>query len=130
MAYSFFNRLCAISNCFLLKGTDMNIFSLLSVIFIMRVAAVLFILCAVVLILVILIQKGKGGGLSAAFGGGMASGILGADTKKPMTWFTICLVAIFLLLGIVMAKFYRPSVSDFDQAPAVEERAPGSAGYE
>ena len=105
----------------------MNIFSLLSVIFIMRVAAVLFILCAVVLILVILIQKGKGGGLSAAFGGGMASGILGADTKKPMTWFTIGLVATFLLLGIVMAKFYRPSVSDFDQAPAVEERAPGSA---
>lgn len=102
----------------------MNIFSLLSVIFIMRVAAVLFILCAVVLILVILIQKGKGGGLSAAFGGGMASGILGADTKKPMTWFTISLVATFLLLGIVMAKFYRPSVSDFDQRPPAEQTRP------
>ncbi len=104
----------------------MNIFSLLAVIFIMKVVAVLFVLCAVVLILVVLIQKGKGGGLSAAFGGGMTGGIFGADTKKPMVWFTIGLVATFLLLGVVMAKFYRPSVSDFDQAAGVEERVPGS----
>ena len=53
---------------------------------IMSFVAVLFVICAVVLILVILIQKGKGGGLSAAFGGGMAGGILGSKTGDFLTW--------------------------------------------
>ncbi len=102
----------------------MNIFSLLSVIFIMKVFAVLFVVCALALILVVLVQKGKGGGLSAAFGGGMAGGILGSKTGDFLTWFTIGLVAVFLLLGVVMAKFYRPSVSDFDQSPQAEQTEP------
>lgn len=86
---------------------------LLAVTFVMKVAAVLFVICAVVLVLVILIQKGKGGGLSAAFSGGAAGGILGAKTKEPLTWFTIALVGIFLSLAVILAKFYRPDVSAF-----------------
>ena len=89
-------------------------FALLAVSFIMKVTAVFFIICAVVLVLLILIQKGKGGGLSGAFGGGMASGILGTKTGDFLTWVTIVLVGLFLTIAVVMAKFYRPSVSDFD----------------
>jgi len=81
--------------------------------FIMRVVMVLFIICAVTLVLVILVQKGRGGGLSGALGGGMASGILGSKTGDFLTWLTIVLVSLFLILAVVMAKFYRPSVSDF-----------------
>ena len=44
----------------------MTVFPLLAVGFIMKFVAVLFILCALVLILIILIQKGKGGGLRGA----------------------------------------------------------------
>lgn len=55
----------------------MTVFPLLAVSFIMKVVAVLFLICAVSLILIILIQKGRGGGLGAAFGGGLASGLLG-----------------------------------------------------
>ena len=69
-------------------------------------------ICAVILILVVLIQKGKGGGLSGAFGGGMAGGILGSKTGDFLTWFTIALVGLFLFLAVVMAKFYKPSVTD------------------
>jgi protein translocase SecG subunit len=58
----------------------MTVFSLLAVSFVMNVVGILFIICAVALILVILIQKGRGGGLSSAFGGGMASGLLGYDS--------------------------------------------------
>ena len=86
--------------------------SFLAVSLIMNVVMVLFILCSVILVLVILIQKGKGGGLSGAFGGGMAGGLLGTKTGDFLTWFTIALVGLFLFLAVIMAKFYRPSVSD------------------
>ena len=79
----------------------------------MTVVAAVFLICAVALILIVLIQKGKGGGLSGAFGGGMASGILGSKTGDFLTWVTIVLVGVFLGLAVVMAKFYKPSVGDF-----------------
>ncbi len=93
----------------------MIVFPLLAVSFIMKVVAVLFVICAVALILIILIQKGRGGGLSAALGGGIASGILGSKTGDFLTWVTIVLVGIFLTLAVVMAKFYKPSISDFGE---------------
>ena len=79
----------------------------------MKVFAVLFVICALALILIILVQKGKGGGLSGAFGGGMASGILGSKTGDFLTWVTIVLVAVFLTMAVVMARYYRPD--DFDE---------------
>lgn len=96
----------------------MAVFPLLAVGFIMKVVAALFIICCLALILIILIQKGRGGGLSAAFGGGMAGGILGSKTGDFLTWVTIVLVGVFLTLAVVMGKFYRPTVSDF---PAQQE---------
>ncbi|MHC4867165.1 MAG: preprotein translocase subunit SecG [Planctomycetota bacterium] len=103
-------------------GTDMESFPVLAVSLVMRVMAVLFVLCAVVLVLVILIQKGRGGGLSSAFGGSMAGGLLGSKTGDFLTWVTIVTVGVFLLLAIVMAKFYRPTVSDISGPPP--RRAP------
>ena len=103
---------------------------LLKVPFVMHIVSVLWVLCAVILILVILIQKGRGGGLSGAFGGGMASGILGSKTGDFLTWVTIALVGIFLSLAVVMAKFYRPTVSEFGteqttrQEPTTESPLP------
>ena len=102
------------------KDLVMNttVFTILSVSFIMNVVAVLWALSAVALILIVLIQKGKGGGLTGALGGGAVSGILGSQTKGPLTWITICLVGMFLLLAVVMARFYRPG-TDFG-APTVK----------
>jgi preprotein translocase subunit SecG len=76
---------------------------------IMKLVAFLFALTCIALILIILVQKGKGGGLSSAFGGGMSGGVLGSKTGDFLTWVTISLVAVFLLLAVVMAKFYKPS---------------------
>jgi preprotein translocase subunit SecG len=93
--------------------------------FIMKVVAVLFVICCVTLILIILIQKGKGGGLSAAFAGGMASGLLGSKTGDFLTWVTIVLVVIFLTLAGLMAKFYRPpGLGDFGPGPTVPQKQP------
>ena len=91
----------------------MAVFPVLAVSFFMNVIAVVFLICAVVLMLTILIQKGRGGGLGATFGGGLASGILGSKTGDFLTWVTIALVGVFLTLAVVMAKFYKPTISDF-----------------
>jgi preprotein translocase subunit SecG len=87
---------------------------------IMSVIAGLFLLCSVVLVLVVLIQKGKGGGLSSAFGGGMASGLLGSKTGDVLTWITIGVVGFFLLVALVLDKWWRPTVS----GPEMQTRAP------
>ncbi len=91
----------------------MAVLPLLAVSFIMKAVAVIFLICAVALILIILVQKGRGGGMGAAFGGGLASGLLGSKTGDFLTWVTIVLVGIFLTLAVVMAKFYKPAISDF-----------------
>ncbi len=91
----------------------MNIFPVMAMTFIMNVVGAIFIICCLALILIILIQKGRGGGLSAAFGGGMAGGVLGSKTGDFLTWVTIVLVGIFLMLALIMAKYYKPTASDF-----------------
>ncbi|MHC4104466.1 MAG: preprotein translocase subunit SecG, partial [Planctomycetota bacterium] len=93
--------------------------------------------CCVSLILIILIQKGRGGGLSGAFGGAMASGILGSKTGDFLTWVTIVLAGVFLTVAVVMAKFYKPDVSEYGEVtptgqvqPVSPEQSSGSAGME
>ena len=98
----------------------MTVLPLLAVGILMKFVAVLFLLVSVVVVLTILIQKGRGGGLSGAFGGGMASGLLGSKTGDFLTWVTIVLVAVFLTLAVLMAKFYRPSVSEYGASTPAE----------
>ena len=102
----------------------MTVFPLLAVGVVMKVVAALLVICAVVLVLIILVQKGRGGGLGGALGGGLAGGILGSKTGDFLTWVTIVLVALFLTLSIIMAKFYKPTISDYDIAPAAGQQSP------
>ena len=85
---------------------------------IMNILAVLFAICCVILILVILIQKGKGGGLSSAFAGGMASGLLGSKTGDVLTWVTISVVGVFLFAALILDKWWKPTMSRSEQNPA------------
>jgi preprotein translocase subunit SecG len=88
--------------------------------FIMNVLAAIFVIGSVVLILVVLIQKGKGGGLSGAFAGGMASGILGSKTGDVLTWITISVASLFIVAALVLDRWWRPSMT----GPASRTRAP------
>lgn len=65
------------------------------------VMAISFLLICVFMILVILIQKPRGGGLSGAFGGGGGSdqAAFGAKTGDVLTWFTVFCFVAFLLLA-------------------------------
>lgn len=88
----------------------MILLPVLAVGFLMKLVMVLFVIAAILLVLVILIQKGKGGGLSGALSGGAMGNVLGAKSKEPLTYFTIFLVGLFLILAMIMSKFYRPSI--------------------
>lgn len=93
---------------------------LASMSFIMKFVGVVWVLVSILLVLLVLVQKGKGGGLSAAFGGGAGGGLLGSKTGDFLTWVTIGLVTVWLLLSIVAAKWFIPGGSDLlktDQPP-------------
>jgi len=92
------------------QGVGMTVLPLLAVGLVMKFVAVLFVLVSILLILVVLVQKGRGGGLSGAFGGGMASGLLGSKTGDFLTWVTVGMVSVFLILAVLMARYYRPHV--------------------
>jgi protein translocase SecG subunit len=71
------------------------------------VIAVLFIVTCILLILVVLLQKGRGGGLGAALGGA-GSAAFGTKVGDMMTWVTIVLTVMFLLLAIGGVLWFRP----------------------
>lgn len=72
------------------------------------------------LMLVVLLQRGRGGGLAGAFGGGGGSSAFGAKTGDILTWITVGIAGIFLVLAVTL-NFV------FDQTPATAATAPVAA---
>ena len=66
----------------------------------------IYVFIAVLMILVILMQRPKSEGLGAAFGGGVTENIFGAQTTNVLTKFTGWLAAIFFLLTFVLSILY------------------------
>jgi len=93
------------------------ILPLAAVSFTMQIVSVLFVLSAVALGVVILIQKGRGGGLGAAIGGGATGGLFGSKTGDFLTWVTIAMTGLFLFLAVIMGLFYRPIVTQVGDVP-------------
>ena len=60
----------------------------------------LFLVLSFFLILLVLIQKGRGGGLASAFGGVGGNTAFGAKTGDVLTWATSIVFGVFLLLAI------------------------------
>ncbi|MBK8913352.1 MAG: preprotein translocase subunit SecG [Phycisphaerales bacterium] len=68
-----------------------------------------FAMFCLLLMLVILLQRGKGVGLAGAFGsGGAAGGAFGAKTGDVLTWVTIVGAGVFLLFGISLNYVFVP----------------------
>ena len=96
--------------------------------FIMNVVMVLWVCVTIALILLILIQKGKGGGLSGAFGGLGAGGLLGTKTGDFLTWVTIGFVVGFLGLAVLLVKYYKPIPPEDTPMSNLEGAPPTDAG--
>jgi len=60
------------------------------------------------LILLVLIQRGKGGGLAGAFGGAGGSSAFGSRAGDAFIKITIVTGAVWLLLIMVMIKMIQP----------------------
>ena len=64
------------------------------------VSALLIGVCGLLMI-VILLQRGRGGGLAGAFGGGGGTAAFGAKTGDVFTWITVGFATVFVLLAVV-----------------------------
>ncbi len=63
---------------------------------------------SLLLIGLILLQKNRGAGLSGAFGGVGGHSAFGTKTGDFLTWITVGLVSVFLLLNIVANYVFVP----------------------
>jgi len=88
--------------------------------------ATVFVLTAILLVLVVLVQRGRGGGLSGAFGaGGGSTSAFGTKTGDVFTMLTVILFVIFMLLAIWLNfefKDYNEKIQgSLTTAPAVQD---------
>jgi preprotein translocase subunit SecG len=84
---------------------------------------VLILLVGLFLILLILIQRGKGGGLAGAFGGAGGSSAFGSRAGDTFTRITITVAGIWVLLIMLMVKIVQPPISK-DTTPDFERPVP------
>jgi len=70
------------------------------------ICLVLFVLVAVLMVLVILMQRPKSEGLGAAFGAGVTENIFGAQTTNVLVKFTTWLASIFFALTFALSVLY------------------------
>lgn len=71
------------------------------------------ILTAVFIILLVLIQRGKGGGLSGALGGMGGNSALGTKAGDTFTWITYCAATFWCLLSLLAIKLLNQSMVDY-----------------
>src|SRR2546430_7291216 len=71
----------------------------------------IYVLVALLMVLVILMQRPKSEGLGAAFGAGVTENIFGAQTTNVLVKFTAWMVAIFFGLTFVLSVMYSHKTS-------------------
>jgi preprotein translocase subunit SecG len=84
----------------------------------------LLLLVGLFLILLILIQRGKGGGLAGAFGGAGGQSAFGSRAGDAFTRITIYVAAVWLLLIMVLIKMVQPTTPLENQGQQVRQEAP------
>jgi preprotein translocase subunit SecG len=88
---------------------------------------VLFVVVAVLMVFVILMQRPKSEGLGAAFGGGVTENLFGAQTTNVLTKATGWLAGLFFLLTFVLSVLYaRQSNTGSGLRKQLEQAAPPS----
>ncbi len=99
-----------------LIGIVVGVFFLLWKVFEIALVSVLglyFIMVCLLLMLIILIQKPKGGGLSGAFGGsgGGSQAAFGAKTGDVLTVVTVILFVMFIGFGMGLTWAAKPTIA-------------------
>ncbi len=92
------------------------------------ILAVIFAVIAIVLMGVILLQRGKGVGLAGAFGGAGGHTAFGAKTGDFLTWVTIIGAALFLIWAVLMNFWFVPLAPPAPLGPPAPAGTPGGEG--
>jgi preprotein translocase subunit SecG len=87
---------------------------------------VLILLVGLFLILLILIQRGKGGGLAGAFGGAGGSSAFGSRAGDTFTRITITVAGVWVLLIMLMVKIVQPPITK-DTSPVFDNLPPSDS---
>jgi preprotein translocase subunit SecG len=89
---------------------------------------VIHVITCVALILVILLQSGKGGGVSAAFGGGAGAALGQRSAGTVLSKFTAIAAGVFMVTSMALAMFSTPSARDrtLDDVNLPEKTAPAT----
>src|SRR5437773_7795566 len=82
---------------------------------------ILLVLTSLFLILLVLIQRGKGGGLAGAFGGAGGSSAFGSRAGDKFTRITIYTAAVWILLIMIMVRAVQPPIQKLDSTPPATE---------
>src|SRR4051812_17465479 len=90
-----------------------------------EVLNIILLVAGVFLVILVLIQAGKGGGLAGALGGAGGSSAFGARTGDAFTKITIYTAAIWVLLVMFLIKITQPT-EPRDTMPAAQNQ-PASA---
>ena len=83
-----------------------------------------YIMISISLILLVLLQQGKGSDIGSAFGGGSSNAMFGSSgPSNPLTKVTAIVSAIFLILSLFITYISRSAVEqDIDiEIPVIEE---------
>jgi preprotein translocase subunit SecG len=87
----------------------------------------LFLFVCFIMILLVLIQKGRGGGLSSAFGGAGGNTAFGAKTGDVLTWATSVVFGLFVLLAVILTLVIGKMPARASIAPQAQQAPlPGS----
>ena len=75
-----------------------------------------FVVCSILLVLVVLMQRPRSEGLGTAFGGGVTDTVFGAQTSDVLTKMTVWLGGIFFICTLSLAILYsRQASSDLKE---------------
>ncbi len=80
--------------------------------------AIVHLIVAIALILIVLLQTGRGSEIGAAFGGGSSQTLFGSSgSSKFMTKLTTAAVVIFMVTSLSLAYFYSHRQSSVVKVP-------------
>lgn len=87
------------------------------------VLLVVFLLVCVFMVGLILIQRGRGGGLAGAFGGAGGNTAFGSKTGDVLTWATSIVFFIFLSMAVAL-NYVTASIDKANRARPAEQQMP------
>ena len=80
-----------------------------------------YILISVSLVLIILLQQGKGSDIGSAFGAGSSNTMFGtSSSSNPLTKVTAVLAAVFLILSLSITYISRSSLNQESSVDQIE----------